>query len=127
MQLKNDVDSVNVLDETIKSYYEKHGSRSAIRFLHSKKSDGDGFCAHFLIARKNVIRYEIATDRGVWLGALSLAIGPHYFGPADFWSYEASERFKMDASTDSVIHNLALLDEYLGYPDALKHAYGYKP
>lgn len=126
MQLKNDIGSVNLLDETIRGYYEKHGHRSAIRFLHSK-GDDDSFCTQFLIDRKHVIRYQIGTDRGVWLGALLLAIGPHYFGPADFWSYEASERFKMDASTDAVIHNLALLDEYFGYPDALKHAYGYRP
>ncbi|MCP2087413.1 UNVERIFIED_ORG: hypothetical protein J2Y81_003430 [Paraburkholderia sediminicola] len=127
MQLTSDIDSINLLDETVRDYYAKSGNRSAIRFLHRKGGEGDNFFTHFLIDRKHVICYEIGTDRGMWLGAVSLAIGPHYFGPADFWSYEASERFKMDASTDAVIHNLALLDEFFGYPDALKHAYGYKP
>ncbi|CAG9176750.1 hypothetical protein [Cupriavidus pampae] len=126
MQLKNDVDSINALNDAVKGFYERNGGRSAIRFLHGYTEDG-GIYTHFLVDRKHVIRYEIGKDRKIWLGALSLAIGPHYFGPADFWSYEASERFKMDATTDAVLHNLALLDEFLGYPDSMKSVYGYRP
>jgi hypothetical protein len=45
---------------------------------------------------------------------VSLAIGPHYFAPADFWSYENSKRFKIEASTEAIEHNLKLLDEFFG-------------
>jgi hypothetical protein len=63
-----------------------------------------------------VIRYGIVRDRGAWLGGVALGIGPHYFGPADFWSYEHAQRFTLEASTEGAIKNLILLDEFLGYP-----------
>lgn len=52
----------------------------------------------------------------MYVGGVQLAIGPHYFSPADFWSYEASQRFTLEASMEGVIKNLRLLDEFLGYP-----------
>ncbi len=57
----------------------------------------------------------IENDRspGKFLGGLSLAIGPHFFSPSEFWSFEAYERFDRSATTEAVAHNLRLLDEFL--------------
>jgi len=126
VQLKNDFDSFKLLYETIYSYYKKSGDRFVTIFADNPPSE-DGYYVRFLVDRQRVIEYGVVQDRGSYLSGVSLAIGPHYFGPADFWSYEASERFKRDASTDAVVHNLALLDEFFGNPDALQYAYGYKP
>lgn len=115
MQLKNDLESRNLLDETIHGYYEKVGNRHASNFSHTEDKEWNAFDTYFLIDRKYVIRYGVCQDRGAWLGGLSLGIGPHYFGAADFWSYENSQRFTMEASTEGVVKNLALLDEFLGY------------
>ena len=127
MLLRNDATSIDEVQGTVFSYYKKHGNRHVSNFLRSENSECDVVYAHFLVKRNHVIRIGLFIDRGMFLSSLELAMGPHYFGPSDFWSYEASERFKMEASTEAVIHNLALLDEYFGDPDALKHAYGYKP
>lgn len=115
VQLKNDLDGRNLLDETIYSYYRKNGNRHVSNFSHTEDPEWDGFDTYFLIDRKHVIRYGISQDRGFWLGAVSLAIGPHYFGAADFWSYEDSQRFTLEATTEGVEKNLGLLDEFLGY------------
>lgn len=127
MQLNNDFDSFKILYEIINAYYKKAGNRFVTIFSDTPPSAENGYFVRFLVDRRHVVEYGIVQDRSCNLSSISLAIGPHYFGPADFWSYEASERFKMDASSDAVVHNLALLDEFFGYPDALKHAYGYKP
>ena len=113
MQLKNDQQSRNALDDTISSYYQKR-SRSGRNFLHTDDPDGEAYYSYFLIDRKYAIRYSIGVDRGMWLGALELAIGPHYFGADAFWSYENYKRFSMDATTESVEKNLMLLDEFWG-------------
>lgn len=126
MQLGNDIGSLKALYEVIYEYYARYEGRF-IEIFDDKSPDERGdYYVRFLLDRKHVVQYSIGPDRGVNLGALTLAIGPHYFRPADFWSYEASARFKIEASTDAVMHNLALLDEFLGYPDALRKAYGYK-
>jgi hypothetical protein len=46
------------------------------------------------------------------LGGVELGIGPHYFGPSAFWSYENANRFISEISTQAVFHNLRLLDEF---------------
>ena len=115
MQLKNDINSHNLLDETIFNYYQKNGNRHLSNFLHTEDSECNAFDTYFLIDRKHVIRYGISQDREFWLAAVSLAIGPHYFGASDFWSYENSDRFTLEATTEGVEHNLKLLDEFLGY------------
>lgn len=113
MQLKNDLEGRNALRDQVRLYYQAHGERSAINFLDSQ--DQGFFYAHFLVDRKHVIRYGIGEDRRLWIGGVSLAIGPHYFSPADFWDYPNSQRFKIEASSEALIHNLTLLDEFLGY------------
>ncbi len=126
MLLRNDAAGLDEVDGTVFSYYKKHGNRHVSNFLRSENREWGVIYTHFLVQRSHVIRIGLLSDRGSFLCSLELAIGPQYFGPSDFWSYEASERFKLEASTDAVVHNLALLDEFFGYPDALKQAYGYK-
>lgn len=115
MQLKNDFSGRNLLDETIRSYYKDNGDRHVSIFLHSTNEEWGWRYAHVLLDRKIVIRYGVGEDRGMLLGGVELAIGPHYFGPSDFWSYENSQRFTLEASTEGVEKNLRLLDEFLGY------------
>lgn len=115
MQLKNDQQSKNLLDDAISNYYQRRGNRSVRNFLHAADPDGEAYYSYFLIERKNIIRYSIGIDRGMWLGALEMAIGPHYFGADAFWSYENYKRFSIDSTTEAVEKNLALLDEFWGY------------
>jgi hypothetical protein len=111
VQLKNDLQSQILLNEVIESFFQKNGNRNDRNFLSTTDEDGT-YYTHHLIDRRHVIRYSIGTDRGSWLGALEIAIGPHYFGPAAFWSYENFERFSIEATTEAVEKNLALLDEF---------------
>lgn len=127
VQLENDFPSFQKLYEVVYAYYKEHGDRHVSIFDDQRPGNEGKYFVRFLVDRRHVVEYAIVQDRGVCLSGVSLAIGPHYFGAADFWSYEASRRFKLDASTDAVVHNLALLDEFWGYSDALKHAYGNRP
>jgi hypothetical protein len=115
MRLSNDFDGYKNLHLTICDYYKKNGDRHIAFFSNKTPGDGGECYIRFLMDRKHVVQCSILTDRGVNLTATLLAIGPHYFGPADFWSYENSRRFKIDASSESVIHNLRLMDEFFGY------------
>jgi hypothetical protein len=115
VQLKNDLEGRNLLDDTIFDFYRKNGDRHVKIFLHSTDESWGWSFTHFLIDRKHVIRYGFGRDRERMVGGLELGIGPHYFGAADFWSYENLQRFTIEASTEGVEHNLALLDEFLGY------------
>jgi hypothetical protein len=126
MQLGNDIGGLRALYDSIYAYYARFEGRFVSIFDDTSPDESGSYSVRFLLDRQHVVQYSIGQDRGVNLGALTMAIGPHYFRPADFWSYEAGTRFKIEASTDAVIHNLALLDEFLGYPDALRRAYGYK-
>jgi len=126
VQLNNDFESFEALYAAIYAYYKKMGVRTVTIFADKPPGNDGEFYARFLVDRKHVVEYGVVQDRGSTLSSVSLAIGPHYFGPADFWSYEASQRFKMDASLDAIVHNLALLDEFFGYSDALERAYGLK-
>jgi hypothetical protein len=113
VQLKIDEDGWNNLSEVIENYY-KQRDRLVRIFSTSEPSCGSlDFC--FLIDRKHVAKYIVGSDRRMELGVLLLAIGPHYFAPVDFWDYPNSQRFRIEASTEAVEHNLKLLDEFLGY------------
>src|ERR1051325_10232828 len=114
VQLKNDLESFDALFNTVSDYYEKN-NRSCVIF-ETNFLGGDmepSYFIRFLVDRKNVIEYKVAQDRGMLLSILSLGIGPHYFTPADFWNYEKSKLFKMEASTDAIFFNLSLLDNFL--------------
>ena len=122
MVLSNTRDDLEGLRNAIETNYEKrHRSISIIFLTPTPDIHNEGwFSWAFLIDRKYVIQYSIGpSDRGAgYLGGLSLAIGPHYFGPADFWSYENSERFRMGTDTFDIEQNLRLLDEFFGIAPA---------
>lgn len=77
------------------------------------KDIDSGYFVRYLLDAKHVIEYRITNDRNFFLSIVSLAIGPHYFSPADFCDYENSQRFSLEASTEAIVHNLNLLDEFL--------------
>lgn len=116
MQLKNEITDFNVLFNTVTRFY--HGDDRKILIFDKKFPDDDvdsGYFIRYLLDRKQVVEYRISKDRGFFLSILSVAIGPHYFTPADFWDYQNSQRFKLEASTDAIVHNLRLLDEFFGH------------
>ncbi|MES2415608.1 MAG: hypothetical protein V4614_17575 [Pseudomonadota bacterium] len=119
MQLKNDVEGINLLRELIVNFYKKNGDRNVSIFLHSKNEEwkSDSLC--YLLDRKYVIRYTLGPDDrgyGTYVGGIELAIGPHYFSAADFWDYKNFERFRMSTEPFEIEMNLSLIDEFLGYP-----------
>ncbi|MDP5007643.1 MAG: hypothetical protein NWQ13_01240 [Glaciimonas sp.] len=116
MLLNDSESSRNMLYSCIENFYKKTNRNIYIFSLPFPESD-DAYELCFLLDRKHVVKYRIGKDRGFYLGTVLLAIGPHYFGAADFWSYENWKRFTIEASTEGIEQNLALLDEFLGYPD----------
>lgn len=115
MQLSSDYAGFELLFNTVRLYYSNTGNRQLNIFSQELPDANGRYQIRFLVDRKYVVQYSIGEDRGYFLGGLALAIGPQYFGPADFWSYENSERFAMGATTDCITQNLSLLDEFLGY------------
>jgi len=111
--LRNDIEGRNALKKIVLDFYE---SREIFvrNFLNSEDKEWGWFDAHFLIDRKFVFKYGIGMDRGTWLGGISLAIGPHYFSPSDFWSYEDSKKFKVEPDKEAIEHNLRMLNKFLG-------------
>lgn len=118
MQLKNDLEGRRLLDDVVQNYYLKTGSRNIKHFLWSE--DRGALASHFLLERKHVLKLSIGEDHGAYLTSVQLGIGPHYFSPSDFWSYEDSRRFKIEADTFSIEFNLQLMDEFLGYTQYLR-------
>lgn len=114
MLLKNDGASFDALFNAINAFYSEIGNRTVLIFEEQLPSENSetGYFVRFLLDRKQVIEYRIATDRGFFLSILSLAIGPHYFIPGEFWNYEDAQRFSLEPSTEAVVHNLKLLDEF---------------
>lgn len=110
VRLNNDDYGQNLLRETVLNHYQKSG-RIISPFLMS--DEYEWHYEHFILDREHVFRYGIGEDRKIKLGTIELGIGPHYFGPSDFWDYPNSERFSIEASTEAVERNLNLLDEFL--------------
>lgn len=114
--LKNDLDSRNILQDIVLGYYENAGR--AITRLGEDIGSDDWLQMDFLVDRRHVIRVAIGNDPNPqgdrWLTSVSLAFGPYFIGPFDFWSFDNATRFSRAAERASVIHNLALLDEYWG-------------
>lgn len=119
MRLNNDLDGYKHLHASICDYYKKNGDRHIAFFADKLPRDGGDLYIRFLMDRKHVLQLSIITDRGINLIGTALAIGPHYFSSADFWSYENYMGFEREASTESVIHNLRLMDEFFGYTQYL--------
>lgn len=111
MQSVNKIDIYKLVQNTVHAFYQKN-SREVDNFKESKSNDGEWIYLHYLIDRIHVIKYGFGVDRGYLIGEVALGIGPAYFRPAAFWSYEDSERFTMEVTEDSIRHNLELLDEF---------------
>lgn len=101
----------NELQKTVLGFYRGLG-RDVRYFLETKNDEWNWTYLHFLIDKSRVIRYGFGIDRDALLGGVEIGIGPHYFGATAFWSYENSTRFIDSLSSDSIIHNLRLLDEF---------------
>lgn len=114
MQLKNNASSAEALFNSVSTFYFDGGRKCVIfeNTLPNESVETDYF-VRFLLDRKYVVEYRIASDRGRFLSVVSLAIGPEYFSPGDFWDYENAQRFDLEASTDAIPYNLKLLDEFL--------------
>ena len=124
MRLKNDEESWFKLNQIITEFYKKQ-ARPVSTFRSSSQHLEDSLELSFLVDQKHVVKYVIGLDRGIFLGSVHLGIGPEYFGPADFWSYENSQRFRLGTEIDDIRHNLGLLDEFFGRPSALELAHGF--
>jgi hypothetical protein len=111
MQPNDRLEVRNDLQKSVQQFYNNL-NREVRYFLESENSEWGWTFLHFLVDKKHVIRYGFGVDRGVFTGGVEIGIGPHYFGPAAFWSYEDSTRFSSELDTQSVFHNLFLLDEY---------------
>jgi hypothetical protein len=115
VQLRNEMNSFDILFNTVTFFYNRDKGRHVLIFETKFPSEDidAGYYVRYLFDSKHVVEYRMANDRHTFLSILSLAIGPHYFTPADFWDYENPQRFSLDASTEAIEHNLKLLDEFL--------------
>jgi hypothetical protein len=107
-------EDMNLVRETIIEHYSKQDR--FVRIFKEGAHEDQSSYYEFLIDRKHVARYSFGPhDKGypTMLGGLELAIGPRFFSPADFWSYEASNRFCMGATLVDIRWNLHLLDKFL--------------
>lgn len=111
MQSSDNLEIRNNVQISVLNYY-KYLSREARYFLESKDDEWGWTNLHFLVDKIHVIRYGFGSDRGALRGGVALGIGPHYFGPESFWSYEDSLNFLYTVDTDSIFHNLRLMDEF---------------
>jgi hypothetical protein len=113
VQLKDRLSDLDALYNAVTDFYFVTSRRCLIFESKSPGAEGQGdYFVRFLLDGKHVVEYRIAEDRGTFLSIVSLAIGPHYFSPGDFWDYKNSQRFTLEASTDAVSYNLNLLDEF---------------
>jgi hypothetical protein len=114
VQLKNEMDSFDLLFNTVSSFYQKCERRRFLIFEKKYPNEDieSGYFVRYLLDAKHVVEYRITSDRNFFISIPSLAIGPHYFAPMEFWDYQNSERFSLEASTEAIVHNLTLLDEF---------------
>jgi hypothetical protein len=119
MELKNDQESYEALDQCITGYYRSKGqpclSYGAGK-IKTSKIDGkiyeNDYVQTYFVARKNFIQYSIPIDRCNFFAGLLLGVGPH-FVPLGWLLSEALENeLSMESTTDAVLHNLVMLDDY---------------
>src|SRR5690606_31385440 len=113
---ENNEDGKNQLRLLVHDHYKLIEGVVYRQFREEIDSDG-WFHLEFLLNRNHVARYSIGPDDkgyGTFTGGVSIAIGPYYFGPHSFWSYENGERFSMNTTPEAIEANLKLLDEFLG-------------
>lgn len=111
MQSNDRLEIRNNLQVSVLNYYKQLG-RDVKYFLESRDDEWGWTYLHFLVDRVHVIKYGFGVDRGILRGGIAMGIGPHYFGPESFWSYEDSLNFVYTVDTDSIFHNLRLMDEF---------------
>ena len=115
MRLDCDNDGSQNLHNAVTLYYvaRKH---NALIFEQDIRAVGEKskIFVRFLAYRKHVVEYQISRDRSL-IAMPGLAIGPHFFTPAEFWDYENSLRFTLEPTTEGVEKNLRLMDEFFGY------------
>ncbi len=99
------------LFETLTNYYK---NRNFVILENSVNPEWGGFKIVYLLDRKYVIRYEVFKDRGSEiLGSLSMAIGPYFLSPSEFWSEEMGSKFHIQFDAFFIKINLDLLERYL--------------
>jgi hypothetical protein len=113
MQLRTDEKSLEIVYKTIYSHYKDSGGRFVEIFSSYHSKNDLGLYVEFIFDRKHVARYSIGEDRGLYSSSIELAIGPRFFGPSVFWDYPNSTRFYSDGTTEAIVMNLKLLDEFL--------------
>jgi len=104
--------SPDELYNTIVRHYSDQNREYTIFDQNDGEAEGDSY-VRFLIDRKHVIEYRITVDRGMDLAIPSVAIGPHYFPPVDYWDYRNSQRFSLSPDIEALKHNLSVLDDFL--------------
>lgn len=116
MQLRGDDASETALWKAINEYYSRFTKRAFAVFSGDSPISSNVISVNVLVDRIHVIRYIVSNDAtpncGRWTSGLQLARGPFFFGAADFWSYENYLRFDNSATTEAVVHNLKLMDEF---------------
>lgn len=119
VELKNDVLSRNEMRLCIERYYRDRG-RDCFGYgevVHTSLMDGitceDTYSMKYLIDKKNLIRYHIPIDARNFYACLCLGVGPEYVNMRNLVSEKNQYKFSMESTTDAVVHNLAMLDEYL--------------
>ncbi|WP_265645314.1 hypothetical protein [Verminephrobacter aporrectodeae] len=120
MELKNDPQSHAALDACIDKYYRDKGVPCrpyGEGIVKTSVIDGkvyeDEYERIYFVARKYFINYSIPIDTRNFFAMLSLAIGPNYVPMRWLVTEENKSKFSMDSTTEAVVHNLAMLDEYL--------------
>ena len=114
MRLESEIIDAHQLDGAIGKYYREKSRFVEIFDVHLSENDANMFFVKFLLDRKHVIQYIISKDRGVWGASILLAIGPAYFRPAQFWSYDAMKMFSMETTVTALRKNLDAMDVFFG-------------
>jgi hypothetical protein len=119
VELKNDAQSRNEMHLCIEQFYRDR-NRSCFGYgdaVHSSIVDGmnceETFSMKYLIDKKNFIRYHMPIDTRNFYAYLCLGIGPEYVNMRNLVNEENQSKFSMESTTEAVVHNLAMLDEYL--------------
>jgi hypothetical protein len=120
MELKNNPESYAALNECIDLYYSARGLPCLpIGEIKINTSEINGvtyendYVKNYFVARKYFIQYGIAIDTRNFFSMLSLGIGPGYVPMRWLVTEENKSKFSMESTTEAVVHNLAMLDEYL--------------
>jgi hypothetical protein len=108
------------LYNTVAMYYAAKKQNAVIyeKNLPLKDEKSDIF-VRFLVYRRHIVECRIGWDRSL-LAATSLAIGPGFFSPAEFWDYENSLRFTVEPTTEGVEKNLRLMDEFFEQSSSMR-------